>query len=111
MKVTRPETLLLLNDARGVYIPRDFAQLWSPAERIRRVSGVSDDVWPILEAGPDNRDYWDTWLDVCDSATVHANGVEYFLSQDGDLWLVPKGMEWDEEAEGWRWPLEAANDN
>ena len=64
--------LLWLSDARGVYIPRDFAN--SFADRAKTVSGVSDEDWTILERGPDyedetgqtvcNESYWDagpTW--------------------------------------------------
>ena len=47
----RPEPLLWLSDARGVYIPRDFANSFS--NRAKDVTGVSDEDWAILEAGPD----------------------------------------------------------
>ena len=50
----RPEMLLWLSDARGVYIPRDFAK--SFADRAKHVSGVSEEDWTILELGPDYQD-------------------------------------------------------
>jgi hypothetical protein len=101
----RPEPFLFLNDARGVYIPRDFAQSWTKEERAKRVSGVDDDDWAILEIGPEHREYWDAWETVCDSAVVTDDaGNKYTVHQDGDCWLVPVGMTWDEEADGWRWP-------
>jgi hypothetical protein len=37
--------------------------------------------------------------------------VKYHVHQDGDCWLVPVGMTWDDEADGWRWPFVGANDN
>jgi hypothetical protein len=100
----KPKTLLLLSDARGIYIPRDFTL------HVGRdyVSGISDEDWEILAAGPDGPDhehYWDTWEHVLNNAEVTSDeGVKYFLNQEGDLWLIPKGMEWDDEADGWRWP-------
>jgi hypothetical protein len=103
----RPQRVLFLSDARGVYIPRDFANSWDKEERARRVANVSNKDWAILEAGPDAEGYWDAWLDVCDIAVViDDNGVAYTVYQDGDCWLIPVGMTWDDEADDWRWPLE-----
>jgi hypothetical protein len=44
---TKPETLLWLNDSRGVYIPRDFANCF--VNRDKHVSGVSAEDWTILK--------------------------------------------------------------
>lgn len=97
------EPLLWLNDARGVYIPRDFATCFT--DRAANVSGVSDEDWSILEAGPDHKLYWDTWDDVLNNAKVtDANGVKFTLHQDGDLWLIPDGMEWSEDDQTFVWP-------
>jgi hypothetical protein len=99
----KPEVLLWLSDQRGVYIPRDFALSFH--HRDVNVKGVSDEDWLILEAGPDHEAYWDTWLDVTEKAMVVTDqGVRYVLWQDGDLWFVPVGMEWDDETETYKWP-------
>jgi hypothetical protein len=76
--------ILLLSDARGQYIPRDFAN------EIRRefVTGVEADEWEILEAGPEHESYWDVWDDVCTSAVITLAGDEYRIHQDGDCWLL-----------------------
>jgi hypothetical protein len=34
---------------------------------------------------------------------VDRAGNKYTLHQDGDLWFIPVGMEWD-DVEGWIWP-------
>jgi hypothetical protein len=101
----KPDVMLLLSDARGVYIPRDFAL------EIKRdhVSGVDDKTWATLEAGPTNENewYWEAWHDVCDRAIVtDDDGVKYSVYQDGDCWLVPEGMEYN-ETEGFIWPSES----
>jgi len=104
--MSRPKAVLLFDSARGVYIPRDFATAFTPSDRAH-VTGVESNDWAVLEAGPDNELYWDVWLGVCDSAIItDDNGDQYMLWQDGDLWLIPVGMTWDEEAEGYRWPLD-----
>lgn len=111
----RPEMLLWLSDARGVYIPRDFAN--SFADRAKHVANVSAEDWSILELGPDSTDdagnfvsnesYWDTWTDVCDNAVVtDEHGAEYTIWQEGDCWLVPKGMEWNDKTDSFDWPDE-----
>jgi hypothetical protein len=100
-----PDMLLWLSDARGVYIPRDFANCFT--ERAKVVSGVNDDNWEILEAGPEHELYWEAWTEVLDRAIVTSEtGVKYRLHQDGDLWLIPEGMEWSDEQDTFVWPDE-----
>ena len=99
----KPDMLLWLNDARGVYIPRDFAK--SFADRDKSVSGVNAETWATLEQGPDDEGYWDAWTEVRDNAVVtDENGVKFTLWQEGDLWLIPEGMEWSDEAGTFQWP-------
>ena len=100
--IKRPDMMLWLDDARGVYIPRDFALSFK--DRATAVSGVDDEDWQILEAGPEHEFYWDTWNDVEQNAIVtDENGVKFRLYQDGDLWLVPDGMEWSDDEGTFVW--------
>lgn len=101
--MAKPEMLLWLSDARGVYIPQNFAE--SFADRVTSVSGVSAEEWAILEDGPDNEQYWDVWTDVEQNAVItDENGVKYSIYQDGDCWLIPEGMEWSDENYTFQWP-------
>ncbi len=87
-----PGPELFLDDHRGVYIPRDFA------ECVARdfVTGVTDEQYAVL-ADPESDLYWDVWSEVTDSAMVTTTqGVRYRLYQDGALWLLPEGMEVDD---------------
>ncbi len=85
---------LIFSDARGVYIPRDFAR------EMKRdcVANVTHENWEVLEAGPEHEWYWETWNDVEQRAVVTApeDGCEYTIYQDGDCWLVEKGAEYNE---------------
>jgi hypothetical protein len=104
--MTKPDVLLWLGDNRGQYIPRDFAN--SFVDRGKSVSGVTPEDWAILEAGPDHELYWDTWDAVLNRAIVtDEKGVRHRVEQDGDCWLVPEGMIFDDN-EGWRWPVDEA---
>lgn len=101
----KPDTVLLLSDARGIYIPCDFARAF--IDRAKSVANVTAEQWAILDAGPEHPEYWETWDEVLNYAVVtDANGVKYLLFQDGNLWLVPRGMEWDDSIEGFKWPKE-----
>jgi hypothetical protein len=105
MTKARPEPMLWLDDHRGQYIPQDFATSFST--RDKDVTGVSDENWAILEAGPDHEWYWDAWTEVCDNAVITANdgdGTKYTVHQDGACWLIPEGMEWSDKAEFFVWP-------
>ena len=73
---------LLLSDARGVYIPRDFAEGFDlHAWHIDfDVSALSD---------PESEFYWDTWERVLNNAYYfNAEGNRFTLWQDGDLWAI-----------------------
>jgi len=100
----KPDTILYLDDHRGIYIPREFAK----ETKHECVQGVSDEDWAILEAGPEHELYWDTWDGVCSDAKITdpIDGTVYFIHQDGACWLIPEGMEWDEQTEVFRWPEE-----
>lgn len=78
---------LYLSDARGIYIPRDFAQ----GTKRECVANVNDEDWQTLLAGPDHEWYWEAWETVLDRATLTdpTSGEQFTLYQDGDLWLLP----------------------
>lgn len=102
---SKPSMMLWLSDARGQYIPRDFAK--SFADRAKTVSGVEAEEWERLEEGPDAAWHWETWENVLNNAVVtDENGVKFRLWQDGDLWLVPEGMEYVEGTGTFEWPSE-----
>lgn len=68
---------LLLSDARGIYIPRDFAELYGEY--------LSEEQKFIL-AHPEDDSYWDVWAEVVDNVEIDIDGKVYRLHQDGDLW-------------------------
>jgi hypothetical protein len=108
MSTAKPDVQLYLSDARGVYIPRDFANDTKP----ECISGIESDTLDILKAGPDHEQYWDAWQEVLDGATLTdpVTGVAYTVYQDGDCWLIPKGMQWDDAKEFYTWPAEETED-
>ena len=100
--MTKPQPVLYLDSARGIYIPRDFAQSFT---KTKYISGVSNTDLEILEEGPNGALYWDVWTDVLNNAIITGDdGIPYFLSQDNDLWLIPAGMEWSDETDFFVWP-------
>ena len=103
---------LFLSDARGQYIPRDFAR----SVKREAVSGIDTKDLDYLALGPGGcldeatelqegesergEFYWDTWQTVLDNCLLTDDkGNEFKLYQDGDLWLVPNGWEWIEQLE------------
>jgi hypothetical protein len=101
----KPIPFLWLSDRRGVYIPRDFAN--SFANRSKTVSGVDAEDWIVLEAGPDHEHYWEAWDEVLASAVVtDDDGIRFRPHAEGDLWLVPEDMDWDDERQMFVWPNE-----
>lgn len=89
--------ILLMDSARGVYIPANFA---TEVER-DAVSGVRPELLDRLarEDGHKIDGYWDVWQEVLDNAIVTYKGWEYTLHQDGDLWLVASDLMTQEQQE------------
>lgn len=75
---------LLLDGARGIYIPKAFAENFDMA-----AWHVSEENAEILKAGPDHEDYWEIWDIVTSNAFyIDAAGVKWFLHGDNDLFAV-----------------------
>lgn len=96
----RPDVMLFLAAARGIHIPRDFANIVDHA----KISGVTAEQWAAL-ADEDSETYWETWSEVLDSAVAtDDSGQQWRFEQDGCLWAIPVGMGWDEATESYVWP-------
>lgn len=100
----KDNVILLLPDARGIYIPRDFASDFNFGED--GWQGVSQEDRDAL-SDPENEWYWGTWDIVISNAhyTDPASGKVYHLYQDGDLWAVCYDNMTDEEKLSFGWDL------
>src|SRR5437764_7412139 len=89
-----PAITILLDSARGVYIPKNFAESFDMEKW-----HVSENDKACLLAGPyDEQDlYWDVWTSVLDNAYFEHNGAKWHLSQDGDLWAYCEALMSNEE--------------
>lgn len=84
---------LLVDEARGIYVPQSFAESYQAHEW-----GIGEEDESILMAGPDAEDYWDTWDDVIKQAIYEDDdGMKWTLYQDGDLWAIREDHEWEED--------------
>ena len=103
--MSKPDVMLWLDENRGISIPQVFAESFK--DRDTAVSGVSDETWEALDAGPDHEWYWEAWESVLNNAVVtDEHGTRYRLWQDGDLWLVPEGMMYDDATDTYVWPAD-----
>ena len=74
---------LLLSDARGVYIPRDFV------DNFDLDKWNVDNKYTYLLSSPNNEWYWDYWDVVCSIAYfVDEYNNKWRLCQNGDLWEI-----------------------
>ena len=98
----KDNVVLLLSDARGIYIPWDFAQDVDFGED--GWQGVSAEDRAML-SDPEDVGYWETWDRVL--AYAHyidpQSGKVYHLHQDGDLWAVCFPSLTDEEKRNFGW--------
>ena len=96
--------ILMLSDARGIYIPRDFTCHYQIGED--GWQGISEDDREVL-SDPENEWYWETWDSVLGNAhyTDPSSGKVYHLHQDGDLWAFCYDSMTDEEKLNFGWEL------
>jgi len=71
----------ILDSARGIYIPQNFAELINPEDW----TGIDAEDLDVLKTGPDHESYWDAWQNLLDCAESKNGAVLY---QDGDLFLI-----------------------
>ena len=94
MKSNQPALVLL--DTHGVYIP----QLWCEYIDQNQAKAIGAD-WSDVETcncGPDHEWYWEAWQSILDSVSMtDEHGVVWTLYQDGDLWEIPAGFNFETE--------------
>ena len=92
---------LLLDSARGQYIPRDFIDGFD----LTKFSGIPD--WTVKKCqDPDNDSYWEAWETILNNAEYkHSDGRIFTLYQDGDLWLICYDNMSDEEKQNFGFDL------
>lgn len=93
---------ILLDGARGIYIPRDFVTGFDLSFDTSDVNGTG---WQGINDAdidacrdPDGEGYWDAWQSILDSAFYTDEfGDVYRLYQDGDLFAYCPERMTDEE--------------
>ena len=82
---------LLLSDRHGIYIPQLFIRYY--LEHIVKDTITQEDI-DILQFGPSNDWYWESWDTVLDNAVlVDEYNIRWTLYQSGDLWAIKEGTE------------------
>lgn len=86
------EPEVFCDSASGIYIPQRFAE----EVQYEFLSGVREEDMRILREGPTGEWYWQAWGQVLNDAVLtDSNGQVWNLYQDGDLWIIPEGYEWE----------------
>ena len=70
------ESVLLLDGARGIYLPKAFVALAEEWE------GIDPEDLEILESGPENEWYWESWENVLREARQTMEGKKWHLEED-----------------------------
>lgn len=116
---------MILSDARGIYIPKNFVQMFfdidgestgNVCDRDGIAIGDSDDHDHIIDCvkicfDPYHEEYWDAWTVITDNVHVFKlvnNGMDkelFSLYQNGDLYAIPiddvKELSEEEQDEFW----------
>jgi len=90
---------LLLSDARGIFIPRDFVNhgVMIDSSKSWGLNDENADHWKDAQ-NPDSEGYWEAWDWILHNARyTDKQGNVYHLYQDGDLWALCYDRMTDEE--------------
>lgn len=93
---------LILSDARGIYIPRDFVcddnnEIATGHCAAWGLTDANKEQWSAA-ANPDDERYWEAWDWILNNAQYKdEDGNVYTLHQDGDLWGLCVERMTDEE--------------
>ena len=93
MKITNypDDVTLFLDNSRGIYIPKVFAENINRELIVDRVSWSWDHELDFLIKYDTNKDfYWETWQNILDNMRVRIGRRTYFFSQvvPGDVWMI-----------------------
>ena len=97
---------LLLLDARGIYIPRDFVTGCAiECKEEDRQAAIDGKAWQGINAAdviscmnPEDEYYWEAWDSILSNVYwIDENGNRWQLHQDGDLWAYCEELMTDEE--------------
>ena len=105
--------VLILSDARGIYIPRDFVCNDDNEVDIEHCEawGIKLEDAAILQ-NPDNEGYWDAWNEVLNYAEfTDSEGNKFELYQEGDLWGICYDKVTTEEKENFGFDVETDEEN
>lgn len=105
--------VLILSDARGIYIPRDFLTdnqnvvVWKHCEAWG-LTEANIEFW-IEATDPAYEHYWEAWEWILNNAKYTTEeGDAYHLCQDGDLWALCYDKMTNEEKENFGMEVDAA---
>lgn len=94
---------LFLSSARGVYIPKNFAEMID-RDRLKCDNGAIHELGETLDFlidcdpyGEDADLYWQEWCCLVDNCYIEHNGHIWRLWHDGDLWLYCDELMTDQE--------------
>lgn len=107
---TQDDILVVVNDSHGIYAPQVFCEKFS----FHDFEGVDKEDWDIVLEGPEHEHYWDAWDNIMSRARIVLNPatlryeegegvdlVEYYIEQEGDIFLVPEGVSiYNDDEEG-----------
>lgn len=80
------DQIFLLDSARGIFIPRDFAHAFNSSQIISNYEEVKE-LLSELSKGPVIENYWEIWEEVLNKVVlVDSSGEKYYLEHDMDLW-------------------------
>ena len=98
----------LLSDARGIYIPQNFVEMFD-----REAWGLSDPkfdgAWEVCAEGCEAECvdwFWEEWDEILNHAEYKCGDHTWYLHHDGNLWAVCPELMTNEEKKNFGWEID-----
>lgn len=92
-------SICIVDNHHGVYIPKMFAERWNTPECFKNYREVKEDLDTVECGTPDTEEYWDAWQNIIDNArfcpdqeVIMDATVYHLMEGEGapDLFAVPE---------------------
>ena len=105
------KAMLICDGVHGIYAPQSAVRI---LENMRENGALDLHIPPLSEfaladitKGPLDPDHDYAWDTIQEQLNVTIDGVDYFIHENRDIWLIPCDWEWSEEADFYEAPRTA----
>lgn len=76
----------------GIYSGKIFAEYLDHLFKTGNITGISNEDWKSLLAGPDDEFYLDAWANIDNVTITDEQGIKWMVYQNEGIYLYPESI-------------------